>query len=101
MSIIHLTKENFDQTIAEGKCLVDFWASWCGPCTMLAPTIEAIGEKYEGNVKVCKVDIDDQPELASRYGVMSIPTVIAYNNGAEGSRVVGVQPQEAIEALLA
>ena len=58
MSVQHLTKENFDLVTGEGKSLVDFWASWCGPCRMLAPAIDALGEKYEGKVKVCKVDVD-------------------------------------------
>lgn len=101
MSVIHLTKNDFDSVIAGGKCLVDFWAGWCGPCRMLAPTIDVIAEKYEGRVKVCKVDIDAEPELSNRFGVMSIPTVIAFENGAERGKLVGVQPQDAIEALLA
>ena len=101
MAVIHLTKANFDSTIGEGKCLVDFWASWCGPCKMLAPTIEALSEIYDGSVKVCKVDIDAEPELANRFGVMSIPTVIAFENGEQKDKIVGVQPQSAFESLLA
>ena len=100
MSILHLTKENFDSTIAEGKVLVDFWADWCGPCRMLAPIIEELAEKYDGEVKVCKVDVDAAPELAMRFGVMSIPTVIVFQDGEETDKRVGVQPLEELEALL-
>jgi len=100
MAIIHLTKDNFDSVIGQGKSIVDFWAGWCGPCRMLAPTIEAISEKYGDSVNVCKVDIDAEPELASRFGVMTIPTVIAFENGAEKDKLIGVQPQMALEALL-
>lgn len=100
MAVYHLTKGNFEETISEGKSLVDFWADWCGPCRMLAPTIDAIAKKYDGTVKVCKVDIDAEPELANRFGVMSIPTVIVFEDGEEANRAVGVRPQEALEELL-
>jgi thioredoxin 1 len=100
MAVIHLTKDNFDSTIASGKTLVDFWAGWCGPCKMLAPTIEALAENYDGKAKVCKVDVDACPELAMRFGVMSIPTVIAFSDGKETGKRVGVQPMEELEALL-
>ena len=100
MSVLHLTKDNFDSTIASGKCLVDFWAGWCGPCRMLAPTIDALATKYDGSVKVCKVDIDAEPELANRFGVMTIPTVIAFSDGAETGKSVGLLPIEKLEELL-
>ena len=100
MAVLHLTKNNFGEVISEGKCLVDFWAGWCGPCRMIAPMIDALGEKYEGTVKVCKVDIDAEPELANRFGVMTIPTLMVFENGAEVAKTVGVQPQAAIEAML-
>ena len=100
MSVQHLTKENFELVTGEGKSLVDFWASWCNPCRMLAPAIDALGEKYEGKVKVCKVDVDAQPELAARFGVMSIPTLVVLENGKEVTRVIGLRPMEDIERLL-
>ncbi len=100
MSVQHLTKENFDSVIATGRTLVDFWATWCGPCRMLAPTIEALGDKYAGQANVCKVDVDEQPELAQRFGVMSIPTIIAFQDGQETGKLVGVHPQPELEALL-
>ena len=102
MSYINITKDNFVEEVinSDKPVLLDFWASWCGPCRMLAPTIAALGEKYEGKVKICKVDVDAQPELAARFGVMSIPTLVVLENGKEVTRVIGLRPMEAIERLL-
>ena len=100
MAVLHLTKNDFNETIAEGKSMVDFWAGWCGPCRMLAPVIDAIAEDFEDTVKVCKVDIDAEPELANRFGVLTIPTVIIFADGEEVTRSIGVRPQAALEALL-
>ena len=94
MSIIHLTTEDFDEKISAGKFLVDFWADWCGPCKMVAPVIEELSAQYEGSVTVAKVDVDSEGTLASRFGVMGIPTVILFEDGAEKQRFVGVQPKE-------
>ena len=73
-----LTDSNFDETTKSGVVLVDFWATWCGPCKMLAPTIEELAEDYEGRAAVCKVDVDENPSLAMRFKVMSIPTVFIF-----------------------
>jgi thioredoxin 1 len=100
MSVLHLTEGAFDQAIAQGVTLVDFWATWCGPCKMLAPVIEELGEQYEGSVTVAKVDVDAEPALAARYGVMSIPTVILFKNGAEIDRKVGFMPASAYTQVL-
>lgn len=100
MAIIHLTKDNFDKTVGEGTVLVDFWASWCGPCRMLAPVIEDLGVKYQGKAKICKVDVDAEPELAQRFGIMSIPTVLVFKNGVESGKLIGVSPTSAYENLL-
>ena len=98
---IHFNKEGFEKALASGQTvLVDFWASWCGPCKMLAPTIEALGEQYEGKAIVGKVDVDEEQELAIRYGVMSIPTVIFFKDGKEIGRKVGVQPVTAFTSTL-
>lgn len=101
MSALHLTAGNFDETIGKGAALVDFWAGWCMPCKMVAPVIEELAGQYEGRVTVAKVDVDNNNEIAARYGVMSIPTVIIFNDGAEVKRFVGVQPKSTYEAALA
>lgn len=98
--IRHLTKENFDETIVEGVTLVDFWADWCGPCRMIAPAIEELARKAEGRYKVCKVNVDEETELAARFGVMSIPTIILFKGGAELDKRVGVLSTEELERML-
>ncbi len=100
MSVQHLTEQDFDSVIATGRSLVDFWATWCGPCRMIAPAIEALGEEYAGKANVCKVDVDEQPELARRFGVMSIPTIIVFQDGQQLGKLVGVRSQAELEALL-
>lgn len=98
---VHFNKEGFDKALASGQTmLVDFWAGWCGPCKMLAPTIEALGEQYEGKAIVGKIDVDEEQELAIRYGVMSIPTVIFFKDGAEVERKVGVMPAQVYQDVL-
>lgn len=102
MALIHFNQEGFDRAL-EGKALmlVDFWATWCGPCRMLGPVIEQLAEDYEGkDVIIGKVDVDENPELAQRYGVMSIPTVLLLEDGKEVDRKVGVMPYEAYADLL-
>ena len=103
MAEIILTKDNFEQEVLRSDIpvLVDFWATWCGPCRMLAPTISKIAEEKTGTVKVCKLDVDEVPELAARYGISSIPTLKVFVNGDVKASSVGVQPKAAIEALLA
>ena len=99
--ITNITKENFDKEVmnVEGTVLVDFWAAWCGPCRMIAPAVEKIAEERP-DVKVCKVNIDDEQELAIKYGVMSIPTLMVVKNGEITEKAVGLRPKEEIEALL-
>ena len=98
--ITNVTKENFDKEVmqAEGTVLVDFWAAWCGPCRMIAPAVEKIAEEHP-EVKVCKINIDDEQELAIRHGVMSIPTLMVVKNGEIVNTAVGLRPKEEIEAL--
>lgn len=101
MALQHYNKESFDKSLNEGKLMmVDFWANWCGPCHMLGPVIEDLSGKYDGKVEVGKVDVDMQGELAMRYGVMSIPTVIFFKDGKEIDRKVGVMPEEAFTQVL-
>ena len=99
--ITNVTKENFDKEVmqAEGTVLIDFWAAWCGPCRMIAPAVEKIAEEHP-EVKVCKINIDDEQELAIRHGVMSIPTLMVVKNGEIVNTAVGLRPKEDIEALL-
>ncbi len=98
---VHFNKEGFDKALASGRLLmVDFWADWCGPCKMLAPVIEGLGDDYEGKVIVGKINVDEEQELAIRYGVMSIPTVIFFKDGEEIDRKVGVLPGSAFTQVL-
>lgn len=95
MAVIHFSQAEFDKAVpAAPIAMVDFWAQWCGPCRMLAPTVEKLGEDYEGKALIGKVDVDEEPELARRYGVMSIPTVIFFRDGAEFDRKVGLMDEE-------
>jgi thioredoxin 1 len=97
----HFNQESFDKTLAEGKLMmVDFWAEWCGPCQMLGPVIEHLAQEYEGKAVVGKVNVDEEGELAIRYGVQSIPTVIFFKDGKEIDRKIGVMPPDTfIQAL--
>ena len=100
MAPLHLTADNFDQTIGKGTTLVDFWAGWCGPCRMLAPIIEELANEYSGKVTVAKVDVDAEGSLAMRYSVMSIPTVILFKDGEELDKRIGVHPKEEFEQMI-
>ena len=101
MATLHFSKEGFDKALASGQLvMVDFWADWCGPCKMLAPVIDGLAESYEGKAIVGKVNVDHEQELAMRYGVMSIPTVIFFKDGEEVARKVGVMPAGAFTEVL-
>lgn len=102
MSEVIITKENFEEEVLKSDIpvLVDFWASWCGPCKMLAPIVAQIAEEQEGKVKVGKINVDEQQELAAQYRVMSIPTLIVFKGGEAVAQSVGVQPKEQIEGLI-
>lgn len=90
-----LTTQDFDQVIGGDRpVLVDFWATWCPPCRAIAPTIDALAERFDGEAIVAKVDVDSNAELAQRYGVQSIPTILIFSGGEPVERLVGVQSEE-------
>lgn len=95
-----LTKENFESTVSEGVTLVDFWAEWCKPCLIVAPTIDELAKQYDGKVKVAKVDVDSQGELAQQFGVSSIPTLLIIKDGVEAKRFVGVTAKDDLAKAL-
>ncbi|MGI6559271.1 MAG: thioredoxin [Limnochordia bacterium] len=100
--IVHLTSGNFQAEVLDSKMpvLVDFWADWCGPCRQIAPVIDEIAKEYEGRMKVGKVNVDQEQDLAVRYGVMSIPTLVLFQNGQAVERLVGAMPKDALKRKL-
>ena len=101
MSVINLTTENFEEEVLNAKepVLVDFWATWCGPCQTMGPLVEEIAEERT-DIKVCKLDVDQEPELARQYRVMSIPTFLVFNEGEVVKRDMGVMSKEEVEGLV-
>jgi thioredoxin 1 len=96
--IVEATDENFESEVlkADRPVLVDFWADWCVPCHMVSPIVEEIGQDQSEVLKVAKLNVDDNPEMSRRYGVMSIPTLILFKEGEEKARVIGAKPKDAI-----
>ena len=99
MAINHLSTDEFDAAIAEGLVLVDFWATWCGPCRMQAPILENLDAEMGGRLKICKVDVDNEPALAVRFGIMSIPTLVAFKDGSVIAKRVGVQSLDQLKQM--
>ena len=99
MAVEHLTEDIFESKIASGVVLVDFFATWCGPCKMLSPVVDQVAEENAG-IKVCKLNVDDAQDIAIQYGVMSIPTLIVFKDGKAVDQSVGVVPKAAIEELI-
>ena len=102
MKEVIVNVNNFENEVlkADIPVLVDFWATWCGPCQMLAPTVAAIAEKYDGKVKVCKVDIDENIPLAEKYQIEVIPTLVVFKDGEEKTRKMGLMSAAEIEKML-
>ena len=99
---VTITKENFEQVVlkSDKPVLVDFWASWCGPCKMLSPIIEEVRKETEGKAVVGKINVDEQQELAMQFGVMSIPTLLVFKNGEIVKKQIGFIPKQAVLGLL-
>ncbi|MFQ5341679.1 MAG: thioredoxin TrxA [Anaerolineae bacterium] len=99
---IHVTDASFDSEVLQSDkpVLTDFWAEWCGPCKMIAPILEDIASEYEGDLTIAKVDVDENPGIAMRYGVQSIPTLILFKNGQEAKRVIGAMSKERLMSQL-
>ncbi len=100
MAVIHLNKDNFEEVTREGLALVDFWATWCGPCRMQAPIVDQLDAELGGSVKVCKVDVDAEPALARKFRVMSIPTLIVLKDGQIKETRVGYQDLQSLKDML-
>lgn len=100
MDYITLNQQNFDEVTSKGVALVDFWATWCGPCKMMAPNVEEIATEYKGKVTVGKVDVDECQELATRFGIMSIPTLIVFKDGEKKEVLVGYRLKMQIAQVL-
>lgn len=99
--IKQITPENFDSVVSDNlPVLVDFWAPWCGPCRSLSPIVDEVADELAGKLAVVKCNVDDNQDLAMKYGVMSIPTLIVFKNGEEIDRSVGALPKARLQALL-
>ena len=100
--IIEITIDNFEEEVlkSDKKVLVDFWATWCNPCKMMHPVLEKLDEELNGDVKIGKINIDDDPELASKFGVMSIPTFMVFENGELKNTLVGTQSLETLKKIM-
>jgi len=100
--LLEITADNFDQEVASSALpvMIDFWAPWCGPCLQLAPTVEAVAEKYAGKLKVVKCNLDESQDVAMKYGIMSIPTLLLFKGGEVREQIVGAVSQSAIESKI-
>ncbi|UVI29977.1 thioredoxin [Paenibacillus spongiae] len=94
---VALTKDTFKQNIESGVTLVDFWAPWCGPCKMQLPIVEELSGEMEGQATIAKINVDEEPEIASQFGVMSIPTLILFKDGQPVDKMVGLQSKDALK----
>lgn len=102
MSVLSVSKRSFSEEVLSSSLpvLIDFWAPWCGPCRMLSPIVDEVAKEHRSDLKVVKVNIDEEPELANEFGVMSIPTLVLMKNGRVAASAIGVRPKQQIEAML-
>lgn len=100
MAIENVTDQTFDEAIKEGLVLADFWATWCGPCKMIAPVLEELDAEMGDQVKIIKIDVDENPETTGKFGIMSIPTLIIFKDGQKVDQLVGFQPKDALVNVL-
>ena len=102
MGALHLDKNNFDSEVRKSATpvMVDFWAEWCGPCKMLAPIVDQLAGELQGKMKVAKINVDEEPELAGEFNVMSIPTLLVFKNGKPVDQIVGAMPKDRLLAKL-
>lgn len=100
MTIVHASDKDFNNEVSEGVVLVDFWAPWCGPCKMIAPALEELDKEFANKVKIVKVNVDDNQQVASELGVMSIPALFVYKDGQIVEKEIGFRPKEGILEML-
>ncbi|MDI9496873.1 MAG: thioredoxin [Bacillota bacterium] len=102
MSVVNITSQNFQSAVMEESLpvLIDFWAAWCGPCRMVSPIVDQLAEELDGKIVVGKVNVDEEPELAAKFGIMSIPTLAVMKSGQVVKKSIGAKPKEAIRAML-
>lgn len=100
MAIVNATDQTFNEEVKEGLVLVDFWATWCGPCKMIAPVLEEVDAEMGDKVKIVKLDVDENQETAQKFGVMSIPTLILFKDGEKVDQALGYQPKDALVSFI-
>ncbi len=100
--VVVLTKDNFDQEVikSDKPVLIDFWATWCGPCRAVAPIMDELAEEFDGKAKICKLNVDDEGEIAQKFRIMSIPTVMLYKNGEMVDKVIGARSKDEFAKLI-
>lgn len=100
--VLEVTSSNWDNEVikAQGVVMIDFWAAWCGPCRMISPTVEELAKEYSGKIKVFKLNTDDNSEIASRYKIMGIPTIMFFKDGIKIDQIVGVVPKQHLKAKI-